>query len=152
MPAEVVEPEQYAQFDSDVEEAIWFAGKDWHDLTLTDWNEHPCAITFFSRNAFAYYLPSVIYLSLQNPKDCLDAADTVIHDLDISPYLESWTYGVVHHYLGLRPEEYDLLKEWLLLICEFPQYRGVGRSASGSGELWVVPLTPSISSKKKLND
>jgi hypothetical protein len=132
MPAEVIESEQYLQFDSDVEEALWFAGKDWHDLT---WKEHPCAIGYFSRDAFIYYLPSVIFLSFQNPRDCLDAADTVIHDLDISPAAENWTYGVVHHYLGLYPEEYDLLKEWLLIICEFSQYQGVGRAASGPGEL-----------------
>lgn len=135
MPAEVVEPQEYIQFDSDVEDALWFAGKDWHDLTWKDWKEHCCAVHFFSRDAFAYYLPSVIYLSLQNPKDCMLAADTVICDLDISPYVESWTNGVVHRYLGLYPEEYDLLKEWLLFICELPQYQGVGISASGPGEL-----------------
>ena len=135
MPAEVIEPEQYIQFDSDVEDALWFAGKDWHNLIWQDWKEHSCAITFLSRNAFAYYLPSVIFLSLQNPQDCLDAADQVIHDLDISPIVENWTHGVIHHYLGLYPEEYELLKEWLLLICGFPGYQGVGISASGPGEL-----------------
>ncbi|HET8823509.1 MAG TPA: hypothetical protein VFM77_00145, partial [Terriglobales bacterium] len=55
-PAQVV-PDQVLQFDSDVEEALWFSGRDWRDLTWQDWQEHSCAFYFFRPEAFAYYLP-----------------------------------------------------------------------------------------------
>jgi hypothetical protein len=76
-PTEVVEPEQYIQFDSDVQEALWFTGRDWHDIIWCDWQEHPVALGFFSRDAFAYYLPSVLLLSLQRPQEELVSASSI---------------------------------------------------------------------------
>jgi hypothetical protein len=75
-PAEVVDPEKHIQFDSDVEEALWFAGRDRHDIDWRDWQEHPEALGFFSRDALAYYLPSALLLSLRRPQEELVPASS----------------------------------------------------------------------------
>jgi len=132
-PAQTID-DGILQMDSDVEEALWFSGRDWHELTWQNWQEHSDAIFFFNPEAFAYYLPSLLTLSAQNSSDSLMAADSVISYLDQSPDPEGWTDGLVHRFLGLKPAELSVLKEWLLQICEYQAYRGVGISASGPGE------------------
>jgi hypothetical protein len=130
-PAEVVEPEEHIQFDSDVEESIWFAGRDWRDITRRDWQEHPEALGFFSRDALAYYLPSVLLLSLQCPQERLVSAASLVGMLDWSPNAECWTDHFRMRFLGLRSEEYDVIKEWLLYISDFEIYRVYGKSGPG---------------------
>lgn len=122
------------QLDSDVEEALWFSSRDWHELTWQNWQEHSCAIYFFDPGAFAYYLPSVLLLSAQNPNDSLNAADSLISVLDCSPDPEWWTDGLQRRFLGLNLAELNVLKEWLLQICEYVPYKGLGFSASGPGD------------------
>ena len=122
------------QLDSDVEDALWFSGRDWHELTWEDWREHSSAIYFFDCEAFAYYLPSVLLLSGQNPNEWLQAADSLINDLDRSPDPEWWTEGLERRFLSLNRSELDVLKEWLLEICNYTPYKGVGLAAAGPGD------------------
>src|SRR5258707_3372556 len=90
-PAQVRLADEVFQLDSDVEEALWFSGRDWHELTWQSWQAHSCAIFFFDPEAFAYYLPSVLLLSAQNPSESLNAADSLISRLDRSPDVAGWS-------------------------------------------------------------
>jgi hypothetical protein len=130
-PSEAVDLEECIQFDSDVEEALWFAGRDWHDIIWRDWQEHPVALIFLSRDAFAYFLPSVLLLSLQRPQEELVSASSLIGMLDWSPSAECWTDHFRMRFLGLRTEEYDVIKEWLLFISDYEIYRIYGESGPG---------------------
>jgi hypothetical protein len=134
MPDAVVDMTSLFQIDSDVEEALWFTGRDWHRLTWHDWQDHSCAIYFFDPAAFAYYLPSLLLLSARDPSQSLNAADSLLEELDRSPDPEGWTDGFVSRFLGLNTEELDVLKEWLLQVCEYAPYRGWGIAASGPGD------------------
>jgi hypothetical protein len=135
MPAEVLEPEQYNQFDSDVEEALWFAGRDWRQITCKDWQQHSSAAIFLSRDAFAYYLPSLLILTIQNPKEYPDmAVNSIIWQLDRSPSVEGWDQGFTRRFLGLSTEEYEAIKEWLIFVCENVPHFSYGNAASGPGE------------------
>ena len=134
MPEAVVDMTNCFQIDSDVEEALWFTGRDWHGLTWRDWQEHSCAIYFFDSEAFAYYLPSVLLLSAKRLSEELMAADSLIGQLDCSPDPDGWPEGVASRFLELNPAELDVLKEWLLQICEYIPYKGVGFAASGPGD------------------
>ena len=133
-PPQVRLADEVVQLDSDVEEALWFSGRDWHELTWQDWQRHSRAIFFFDPEAFAYYLASVLLLSAENPTESLTAADSLISQLDRSPDVEGWTEGFAGHFLGLNPAELDVLKEWLLQVCEYPPYKGWGIAASGPGD------------------
>ena len=133
-PSEVILPEQMLQFDSDVEEALWFAGRDGRELTWNDWQSHSCAIFFFSPDAFAYYLPSLLLLSAQNPDEGLTVAHSLIYKLDRSPDLSGWHESLIVPFLALNSDELEVLKEWLLLVCEFSPYKRFGVAASGLGD------------------
>ncbi|MFZ0747667.1 MAG: DUF6714 family protein [Terracidiphilus sp.] len=135
MPTEVIEPEQYIQFDSDVEEALWFAGRDWREITSKDWQDHSDAVHFLSPEAFAYYLPSLLILTIQNPKGYPDmAVDPLIGKLDRSPSVEGWNDSFSRRFLGLSSEEYEAIKEWLLFACENIPQAFWGAAASGPGD------------------
>lgn len=133
-PAQVRLADEVIQLDSDVEEALWFSGRDWHEITWHDWQEHSCAIFFFDPDAFAYYLPSVLLLSARNPNEALNAADSLIGELDLSPSPEGWTDGFVNRFLGLTSAELDVLKDWLLHVCEYVSYKRCGIAGSGPGD------------------
>ncbi len=134
MPDAVVDMEGLFQIDSDVEEALWFKGRDWHEITWQDWQDHSSAIYFFDRKAFAYYLPSVLVLSGQHPSEPLMAADSLINQLDCSPDPEGWPEGFANRFLGLNWAELGVLKEWLLQVCEYVPYKGSGIAGSGPGD------------------
>jgi hypothetical protein len=134
MPDATVTLSDVQQVDSDVEEALWFSGRDWRSLTLRDWEKHPCAISFFSADAFPYYLASILRLSVENPTVWLQAADSLIGELDRSPSLEGWDERRLNRFLVLRLEELDVLKEWLLQVCEYLPYEQWGIAASGPGD------------------
>jgi hypothetical protein len=133
-PAQVRLGDEVVQLDSDLDEALWFSGRDRHRLTWQNWQEHSCAIFFFDPEAFAYYLPSVLLLAVQNPNESLTAADSLINQLDRSPDLEGWTEGFTSRFLELNPAELNVLKEWLLQICEYAPYKRLGIAASGPGD------------------
>ena len=133
MPAEVIDASVF-QFDSDVEEAFWFSGRDRRELRWKDWLEHSSALLFFSREAFAYYLPSLLLLSAQNLDEWSYAVDSLLGELDRSPSVEGWNEHFTRRFLGLRRQELDAMKEWLLCMCESPYYRGHGYAACGPGE------------------
>lgn len=125
---------EFLRHDPDVKDALWFSGRERHELTLQHWREHSSAIYFFDPEAFAYYLPSVLLLSAQNLDEWLEAADSLINALDCSPDPQWWTEGLVRRFQELNPAELDVLKEWLLHICESDTYKRWGIAASGPGD------------------
>ena len=133
-PAQVRLGDEVLQLDSDVEEALWFSGRDWHELRWQDWQEHASATYFFDPESFRYYLPSVLLLAVENPNESLTAAESLISELDRSPDVEGWTAGFAVRFLGLNLAELDALKEWLLYVCEYAPYKGWGIAASGPGD------------------
>ncbi len=131
MPSEIVGPEALLHVDSDVGDALWFAGRDWHDVTWNDWEQHSSAIYFFSHDAFAYYLPSLLALSSERSDQWLWPADSLIQSLDRSPCTEGWDDHFCEQFLGLFSEEYDVLKRWLLQLSVFSTYHRHGAFGSG---------------------
>jgi hypothetical protein len=120
--------------DSDVEDTLWFAGRDWRTLTPEDWEKHNCATTFFEPEAFAYYLPSLMILTMERPSDGMLAADSVIYNLDRSPGRDNWDPPLLRRYLLLSVEELEVLKEWLIELSNYVPYRGIGLASDGPGD------------------
>ena len=60
--------------------------------------------------------------------------DSLISELDRSPDVSGWTENFASRFLELSPAELDVLKDWLLQICGYTPYRGVGLAASGPGD------------------
>jgi hypothetical protein len=135
VPTVVIEPEQYIQFDSDVEEALWFAGRDWRGITADDWHKNSCAIYFLSPDAFRYYLPSLLTLEALQPECTNMAVDAFIGILDHSPSMDAWDDHLVERFIGLCSEEFEVLKEWLVFMCENAPH--LGTRTSGPGDTYA---------------
>ena len=134
LPAEVLAPKSCRQCDSDVQETLWFTGRDWSSLTWNDWRDRYDAIFFLSAEAFAYNLQSLLCLTAENPADSLLAAEAVISPLDRSPNTDGWDDFFRSRYTALTPPELDCLEEWLLILCESPAYRSYGAAQDGPGD------------------
>ena len=134
-PAQLVQDSNQSSLDFDINEALWFAGHDWHELTWQDWQTRSEAIIFMTQEAFAYYLPSILGLSVQRPNEPLAPAQSLIWELDRTPGVENWDVYLTDRFLALRVEELEVLKEWLVQVCEYPVYRGFRNAAAGAGEI-----------------
>jgi len=137
IPAEVVEMEGRFHVDSDVEKAPWFAGRDWRTITRDDWQQRYSAVFFLSPEAFAYYLPSLLIVTVQNPRSYPElAVDSFIGLLDHTPAMEFLDAHLIDRFLGLTDAEFDAIKEWLLFVCENVPFGAWGSAASGPGEIF----------------
>ena len=134
IPREVVEMEGRLQVDSDVEDGLWFKGKVWRDLTAEDWRAHYCGLSYFNEEAFAYYLQSLLVLTLRDPKNYPDlAVDSFLWELDCSPGGENLS-PLSYRYLALTNEEFGALKEWIVWASENIRDVFYGAAVGGPGD------------------
>ncbi|MDR2880420.1 MAG: hypothetical protein LBV29_00760 [Azoarcus sp.] len=104
-------------------DALWFTRKDWHHLNRQDWERHPDAIYAFTPEAFLYYVPSILTVTLESNGQWLQVADSLIGFLNRTPTVEYWDSFFCERFVGLSNPEYEALQAWLL-------------SLSGNGVAW----------------
>lgn len=131
VPTEVVDHETFLQRDSDIEDTLWFVGRDWHAISWNEWQEHDVAMTYFTGDAFAYYLPSILSLSAARLEQCLSTAERLISHLDLPPDIEYWNPLFQKHFFSLSSEEIEVIKQWLVVISDSPTYHLHGTSGLG---------------------
>ncbi len=98
------------------QDALWFTGRHWHDLSRQDWEEHCDAVFTFTPEAFAFYLPSILSLTAHG-RSHLRAADSIIQILDRIPTLAHCDDFLAQRFIGLKTEEYNVIKEWLISLA-----------------------------------
>jgi hypothetical protein len=106
----------------DVCDAQWFAGRDWSELDWDEWIAHSSAFYTFTPQAFAYYLPSIMLLSASRPNDWFAPADSLLQILDRSPAVENWDAFLTTRLVGLKCDEYEAIKAWLLHLSAGSAY------------------------------
>ena len=92
-----------------------FEGKDWRDVTAEDWLENSDAFFGLSPEAFAYFLPSILSLSLDHANFPMGSADTLIGSLDTSADPEIWPEWFCQRFGLLSASEIRALKDWAAL-------------------------------------
>jgi hypothetical protein len=97
-------------------DALWFSGRDWHDVTWNDWESHPDAFYAFIPEAFIYYLPSILSVTAKNPGKWLGAADALLGILNRSPEAYHWDGFIEKRLVGLESEEYEAMKAWVISL------------------------------------
>jgi hypothetical protein len=117
-PSRVIQ--RTAPISCDEEEALWFTGRDWREISWEEWDQHSSAISTFTPDAFVYYLPSVLCLSAQYPDRWSSTASSLLASLDRSPTIEYWDGWLTSRLLGLKDAEYAVLEEWILTLCQNP--------------------------------
>lgn len=126
----------YPEATCDRDDALWFLGRDRHDITWKDWEEHYNGIFHFTHDALAYYLPSVMILSSQTSEKWLIAADSIITILSGGSVRQSG----MSPFLGLKEPEYEVLKDWLWFLSGTDAYGGETNSGEINRALETVEL------------
>lgn len=106
---------------SDDLDVFWFEKKDWKSISWENWERYSGALYAFTPEAFLYYLPSIICLSLKHPKKWFFPADVIFNILDCSPTPVYWSEFMVARFGVLKPKEYNILIEWILWSAENSQ-------------------------------
>ena len=143
MPAKVTDSDCSDPIDSDVADVLWFSGRNWREITWNDWKKHDTALSFFTQDALAYLLPSVLLLSLQRPGEYLPAAGYLIRTFGSrywAPSPEYWKDYFRIRFVGLRTEEYEAVKEWLLFVKNLETYRKYRNIKPGAGDIFERAL------------
>lgn len=134
IPSEVVVMEGRLQIDSDVEDGLWFQGKDWREISKENWDQRHWGLSYLSPEAFAYYLPSILILTVRDPSNSPElAVDSFVWQLDSSPGIENLS-PLSYRYFEFTDEEFEVIKEWLLWACENMPHVFYGRAVGGPGD------------------
>ena len=122
------------QVDSDVEDGLWFQGKEWREIAKEDWEQRYCGLSYLSAAAFVYYLPSILTLTLRDPQNSPDLAiDSLVWQLDSSPGVENLS-PFSYRYFELTDDEFEAVKAWLLWACENKRDVFYGMAVDGPGD------------------
>jgi hypothetical protein len=119
------------QDHSEDHDAVWFLHRDWHDVTWQDWETHRLALFLFNPEAFRYFLPSILILSLESPKKGFMPVDSILTFLDCSPTPEYWSDFILDNFTGFTTLEYEVMTQWLLTLAEKSEayeQRAIGRA------------------------
>lgn len=103
-------------------DANWFAGKEWQELTRHDWETHADGFFAFLPEAFVYYLPSILVVSAENPKQPMLVAESLFRILDRSPEPYHWDAFIQPRLVGLEHREYEVLKNWIMVFSNTGTY------------------------------
>lgn len=107
-----------SSWSSDHDEAAAFQGIDWREISSQFLRDHSVAFSFFTGEAFRYYLPSVLAATIRDDCRGLLAADTLLLALDRSNTPSSWDDLFIQHWVGLTPKECEVVGRWLLWLLE----------------------------------
>jgi hypothetical protein len=94
------------------DDALHFAGKDWESVSAQDWRRCSDAFFGFSPDAFVYFLPSILSLSLERSNRPLIAADALVTALDTSADPSIWPEWFAQRFVLLTANELAVLKDW----------------------------------------
>lgn len=97
------------------DDAMWFEGRDWRDVTADDWLQNGDAYFGLSPEAFVYFLPSILCLSLDELKFPMGLADALVMSLDTSAEPEIWSEWFCERFGLLSVSEIQVLKDWTVL-------------------------------------
>jgi len=94
------------------DDALHFEGKNWESVSANDWMRYGDAFFGFSPEAFVYYLPSILGLSLERSKELFAAADALITALDTSADPDIWPEWFSQRFGLLTADELEVLMDW----------------------------------------
>ena len=92
-------------------DALFFANRDWRDITAEAWTEYSDAFYGLSPEAFLYFLPSILSISL-DPSNVLLVADALVTALDTSANPDIWSDWFSDRFKALTAGEIEVLKVW----------------------------------------
>ncbi len=80
------------------------------------------------------------------------AVDSLIYWLDMSPPAGALDERLMHRFAGFSFEEYDVLKEWLIYMCEHAPNLGTRTSGPGDTYARVFQTIDSLQQETQLRN
>lgn len=99
-----------------------FEGRNWWDLCAEDWNSNMDAIFEFSPEAFVYYLPSLVHLSIINPTSNITSVGALLLFLDTYAPSQYRNEFFNDRLSRLSNEQVAIIKKWVIHLLEYPQF------------------------------
>jgi hypothetical protein len=103
--------------DSDQDDAALLQGLLWTHVVPEFWRDHWWALTSLRPQAFVYYLPSVLGVSVTDDLPYDMARDSLIHMLDTSADPATLPHFTWDRMLLLRPPQFECLETWCEIVA-----------------------------------
>jgi hypothetical protein len=114
MPEHVIDPQlDIAYLSPDERDALWFQARDWRELTWDDWQRHYNGIFFFTSDALAYYLPSIIQHSMGKNDDAFLEEDSLVLVLGKKTLAIEGCQHRSCECMDLSADEHDVVVRWM---------------------------------------
>lgn len=105
--------------------ALHFVGRDWTGITSEEWVDYSDAYYGFAPHAFAYFLPSILTLSLKHPTGSLLVSEALVMCLDTSADPDIWPEWFSDRFRLLTLTELGVMKDWAAFYLARAE-KGVG--------------------------
>ena len=89
---------------------------DWRDTTATIWDRYSEAVSYFSPEAFCYYLPGIMLAAMEEGSANNSAASSVIWALDRSPRIDWWDEQFSLRWPLLTLIELSAVEAWIVWL------------------------------------
>lgn len=96
-------------------DARYFENLNWEQVTTADWQGYSDAFCGMTAEAFCYFLPSILSLSLNGLSDAPMVADYLADLLDTSGDPDLWDGFFLERFQLLVPDELIVLENWVRL-------------------------------------
>lgn len=99
------------------QEVNFFENQNRYNLTGDILEEHFEAISWFSPEAFCFFLPGILTTGIREHTDLL-MYDSIIFTLDRSPNIDFWDEFFIKRWTLLTNNECDAVQRWLLWLLD----------------------------------
>lgn len=91
----------------------------WQEIDKTLLQKNYSVIFLFSPEAFCYYLPAIMSISIKEKNGYdLIIVDSLISQLDRSPIPDYWDNFLIDRWSLLKKEEFKAVQSWLIWLSE----------------------------------
>ncbi|KAF1035081.1 MAG: hypothetical protein GAK33_04989 [Burkholderia lata] len=105
---------------NDYSDALHFSNLLWDETSAHDWTTYADAIYRFTPDAFCYFLPGIMRVSVEDNQVALTVVESLIGSLDRSPVAEYWDDYFLQRWPKLTDIECDAVIEWIGWLNEHP--------------------------------
>jgi cytosine/creatinine deaminase len=123
---------------SDEEDAQRLLSRDWRDLTWDDWDEIFRGLFYITHEEVAYYMPSIMLLSMEEHNQPMLAVGSLLMMLSKGVTCEGSGNDANEDLLRLTNEECGVLAGWLQYLCSRPEYE------TGSSRVRIEEILASL--------
>lgn len=107
---------------TDEQDALWFQTRNWQSLTWDHWNEHFRGVFFFTAEALAYYMPSILLLSFEQHDERMLAIESLLMRLQDGITCSVGDVELTADILHVTQKECKVLIGWLRYLYSLPDY------------------------------